>query len=1051
MWLKTNIAFLIILGTVFGVDTRAQVILNEPVWVGKEQGLPTNDVRSIRKDSQGFIWLGTAEGLCRFDGMEIKVFKPSAYRPAVTADNMVLSVLPVEKRIWAATNYGVFVLDTETETFHHYPIIEKGKEDSITGGFYQMVTVLYRDRQGDIWIGTRNRGMWRYDAAQDAFRKISYPAHEFPELTPSLGSRNSVLSIIQSAANDSLIWAGTVSGLQEINKYTGRVHWYTFPKPEKSYQVGLNAFRRLYHHDDGLLYVGSWTAGVNVFDPVKKTFTPLGLSQSGGIKAIKGTITNLLRKSADEIWITTSNGLTVYNTKRNRITWFWENELLTNRFFGIDYMDESGRIWHNTVRGLLYYDPVTQQFSQYSYEHLFDKGWSFAFYIKSDPAGNIITVCPRVCDGLFRYDRVSRQWTKFPFTELPSLGYETLVVRGFEETEPGNYIISTDRGLYVYSTHRRRLAKAPNQPPAAFNRWGEILKSADGHLWLSADADGLVKWDFRKGTSRVFKKELTPDGSGVGFIRPDHLFEDSRGNIWFSRADGFSVYLRSKDSILNFISAENSLNSIPVIQGIAEDRDGRIWVPGRNGWYGYINARYPEKGIARKFNLLDRGINGFIQGFATDKEGNVWGYTNTYLVRINSADTSVSTFNIDYGVKDPDFFHFSFLPGGEMIFGGRNSIILADIGGLRRNRELPAPYISELRLLNKPASLQGNEEPLRLRYRQNFITFHFSARAFTMPQAVRFRYRLKNFDDWVEGSASRMANYTNIPPGNYVFELQAANNEGMWNSDILRVPVKIARPWYLTWWFRIGVVLLVAALIYWLYRYRVDQVRRKEQLRSQYEKKLANVEMTALLSQMNPHFLFNSLNSIDSYIIKNESGKASEYLNNFARLMRLILQNSRSNYISLKDELEALDLYLQMEALRFRDKFAYTIQADDELDTASIVIPPMLIQPYVENAIWHGLMHKHDGSPGQVSIRISRRGNNLVCVVEDNGIGRAKAASLKAQRPGNPKRSMGMQITADRIEMINKLYNTKTSVQVIDLRDENGGGTGTRVELVIPF
>jgi len=281
--------------------------------------------------------------------------------------------------------------------------------------------------------------------------------------------------------------------------------------------------------------------------------------------------------------------------------------------------------------------------------------------------------------------------------------------------------------------------------------------------------------------------------------------------------------------------------------------------------------------------------------------------------------------------------------------------------------------------------------------------------------------------------------------------LQAANNEGVWNKKILELPIHIQLPWWQTWWFRIGALLLIAGLVYWLYLLRVAQIRRKEKLKSQYEKKLANVEMTALLAQMNPHFLFNSLNSIDSYIIKNESGKASEYLNNFARLMRLILQNSRSNYTSLKDEIEALDLYLQMEGLRFKDKFLYEIKIADGMDTSSVTIPPMLIQPYAENAIWHGLMHKKDGATGKVEIIINQNDNKLVCVVQDNGIGREKAAEIKAQKPGNHKRSMGMQITADRIEMINKLYNTSTCVQIFDLKDMEGNPAGTKVVLTIPF
>jgi LytS/YehU family sensor histidine kinase len=246
-------------------------------------------------------------------------------------------------------------------------------------------------------------------------------------------------------------------------------------------------------------------------------------------------------------------------------------------------------------------------------------------------------------------------------------------------------------------------------------------------------------------------------------------------------------------------------------------------------------------------------------------------------------------------------------------------------------------------------------------------------------------------------------------------------------------------------------LLAVAFTVYWLYQHRIDQVRKKQKLKSEYEKKLANVEMSALLAQMNPHFLFNSLNSIDSYIIRNESKKASEYLNNFARLMRLILQNSRSNYISLKDELEALELYLEMESLRFKNKFSYSITIDKELDSNSIVIPPMLIQPYIENAIWHGLMHKTNGEEGKVELFVSKYENNLLCVVRDNGIGRKRAAELKDQRQSSHKRSMGMQITEDRIEIINKLYDINTSVTIYDMQNDHGQATGTRVELRIPI
>ena len=139
-----------------------------------------------------------------------------------------------------------------------------------------------------------------------------------------------------------------------------------------------------------------------------------------------------------------------------------------------------------------------------------------------------------------------------------------------------------------------------------------------------------------------------------------------------------------------------------------------------------------------------------------------------------------------------------------------------------------------------------------------------------------------------------------------------------------------------------------------------------------------------------------------------------------------------------------------MESLRFANRFEYEIKMDPGIDTNSVLIPPMLIQPYVENAIWHGLMHKKDNGLGKVEIVISKKEENLYCVIQDNGIGREKAEAIKAQKHGNRKRSMGMQITKDRIEMINKLYSTNTTMQVIDLHDETGNATGTRVELMIP-
>jgi len=279
-----------------------------------------------------------------------------------------------------------------------------------------------------------------------------------------------------------------------------------------------------------------------------------------------------------------------------------------------------------------------------------------------------------------------------------------------------------------------------------------------------------------------------------------------------------------------------------------------------------------------------------------------------------------------------------------------------------------------------------------------------------------------------------------------------SNKDGIWNRQVAAARIKIDKFWYNTYFARaFGITFLICLAILW-YHYRVKRAVEKEQMRTSFEKKLAEVKMNALTAQMNPHFIFNSLNSIDYFIIKNESVLASEYLNRFSRLIRLILNNSRSNYISLKDDLDALKLYIEIESLRFDNKFEYEVKASKNLDPELIQIPPMLFQPYVENAIWHGLMQK-DG-PGKIEVRVEldEKEELIIGTITDNGIGRKKALELKSKGVNKKKnKSMGMQITHDKIEAINFLHDLNASVTIHDLVDDAGKAAGTQVVLEIPI
>ena len=221
-----------------------------------------------------------------------------------------------------------------------------------------------------------------------------------------------------------------------------------------------------------------------------------------------------------------------------------------------------------------------------------------------------------------------------------------------------------------------------------------------------------------------------------------------------------------------------------------------------------------------------------------------------------------------------------------------------------------------------------------------------------------------------------------------------------------------------------------------------------EKAKAELQQQTTELEMQALRAQMNPHFIFNSLNSINRFILQNNRTQASEYLTKFSRLVRLILQNSQSPLIPLESELEALQLYLDLEAVRFNDHFHYSIQLDDRLEVSSLKVPPLIIQPYAENAIWHGLMHKEE--KGHLQIKLYEEEDMLYCRINDDGVGRKKAVELKSKSASTHK-SMGMQITANRIAMLQKGKGIKnTQIEITDLLFADGTAAGTEVLLKIP-
>jgi LytS/YehU family sensor histidine kinase len=243
----------------------------------------------------------------------------------------------------------------------------------------------------------------------------------------------------------------------------------------------------------------------------------------------------------------------------------------------------------------------------------------------------------------------------------------------------------------------------------------------------------------------------------------------------------------------------------------------------------------------------------------------------------------------------------------------------------------------------------------------------------------------------------------------------------------------------------IGLAVLVI-LVGFLF---IRQSRMNSQRKiSEMNHKISEITQKNLRQQMNPHFIFNTLNSIQYYMYQHDKISTNNYLTNFSSLIRKTLENSQHTSIPIKDEIDALELYLQLESVRFKDKFDYNINIDDDIDTLLYKIPTMLIQPYVENAICHGLNNRND--KGFLNIDLKLLDDSIECTIEDNGIGREAALEIKKQKNGNHN-SLGTKITESRLNLVNALYGKNMKIDYTDLKDENGQPSGTKVVIHIPI
>jgi hypothetical protein len=355
-------------------------------------------------------------------------------------------------------------------------------------------------------------------------------------------------------------------------------------------------------------------------------------------------------------------------------------------------------------------------------------------------------------------------------------------------------------------------------------------------------------------------------------------------------------------------------------------------------------------------------------------------------------------------------------------------------------------------ILNGARDITADSARLSIPFDDRSIRLEFVGISYRSVGDITYRYRLIGLDSSWRTTNRTDVEYAVLPPGKYQFQLEAVNKFGV-GSGVIQEGFVVLTPFWLTGWFDLLVVVVFALATWWLVTRRIRMIRQRQEEKDQVTKKMMEVERMALQAQMNPHFIFNCLTSVQQYIVDQDILSANKYITGLARLIRLTLHNSSMAFITLKDEVDYLSAYMSLEKLRFKEKMDYSIDVAPGIVKNSCYIPPMLIQPYVENSIRHGLRHRAAGE-GYIRVKVLQdltvEGAGLMVIVEDNGIGREMSERYKTSEHIEYQ-SRGMTLTAERIRMINAVYGGDIRVQVFDLEDVSGQATGTRVVMQYTF
>jgi hypothetical protein len=946
-----------------------------------KSGLPSNEVYQLLSDSKGYIWICTDAGLVKYNGNTFKNFTSANGMP----DNTIFQVKEDKfGRIWYVSYTGKIGY-VSNDTVH---VIDLGEEIEkyVTNG---LITSIAFDRENALYIGRRN------------LEKISFlkviPPYRKKDISTVWNENKTGVSVHIIDQKD-FVFCDSRSNVF-INEHDISIYDNSKLISSKTETFSSNVlFTRAYMKENSLYLV--FGKDLIKFD------TRTGETKRRSSENDLVTVTSI--EPGVLIIGESLRGLRYVNENLESIDRVRELEDQTITYAVKDYQ---GGTWISTHETGVYYVPE----------------YPLSFLTTSELGSEKIVRSLKLNDstlliGLYSGELLQLQFKNNGSPELSVLfDNKSKVLSRLNSVFPdntGKVIVSGTNGSFHFDKNTKKLSAISKD--YRISSTASIRLHEDIQLYLGLS--GITQIEEREGKQlrKFYKSEDRL--SSLAYIEKTNtiLVGGLRGLYKFN----FEQVINTAKPILSCRTED-----------IKPDQSGTVYVATRA--YGLIILREGRKNdtISVKNGLISN-----ICKSVTIDSNFVWVCTNRGVSRIkfnSESDFSIYNYRIEDFLGPASVSNLFILNNKAVFYSGRSLYWFAKKNQSSESR-------SGIIAVTVGTNCYNAHKPFTLPHDPADIKIHFEALLYDLGGDLNYRYRVTENEPWTRTKENTLT-LAKLSSGEYKIEIQAINKQSEWFALSDPVRITIEKAFYQKVWFIILVLIMISLTIFLIIKRRYNRIFQEEKMKNELKINMLELETKVVKAQMNPHFIFNSLNSIQQFILADENENAYLYLTKFSKLVRKLLESTTRENISLENEIDLLNRYIEIESLRFEDSFSYKLYVGPELNPASVHVPHMIIQPFVENAIWHGLLHKK----GERMLKISflyLNNNCITCIVEDNGVGRvAKNMNIA------DKSSLAMEFIKRRLDMINEVKNSGCGYTVIDKTEKEYQETGTIVDIKIPI